>query len=271
LTNYISALGYADEAELYQKFWEKADEVVHVIGKDIVRFHVAIWPAMLLAAGIRIPDKAMIHGFITSDGQKMSKSLGNVVDPVEVAKRYGTDPLRYYILKEIPVGKDGDFTFERFDELYNSDLANNLGNLVNRVLSMIQRYEVDLVEGLENELHVEIKRRLDAYHEHWQRFEIHLACEDLRDLLVQANQYVDQKKPWELAKSDKTALTAVLYTLYQVLVTASVMITPIMPETALKIQQKLGLSELKSFQEAAELLPSGKLEAGEALFPRLES
>ena len=139
LTNYISAIGYAQETDQFKKYWP-AD--MHVIGKDIVRFHAGIWIGMLLSAEVELPKSILIHGFITHDGEKMSKTLGNVVDPIELSIQYGTDALRYYLLREIPVGRDGDYNKKHFIERYNSDLANNLGNLVNRVHTLITRNEI---------------------------------------------------------------------------------------------------------------------------------
>ncbi|MCK4525214.1 MAG: methionine--tRNA ligase, partial [Candidatus Andersenbacteria bacterium] len=133
LTNYISALGYENNSEKFQKYWP-AD--IHVIGKDILRFHTAIWPAMLLSIGLPLPKKIFVHGFITSDGKKMSKSVGNVIDPFEVIDKYGVDALRYYLLKEIPSGGDGDFSYKRFEELYQADLANGIGNLTARIITL---------------------------------------------------------------------------------------------------------------------------------------
>jgi len=272
LSNYISALDYLNDGNLFIKFWQNCDQIVHVIGKDIVRFHVAIWPAMLLAAGIQIPHKVLVHGFITSEGQKMSKSLGNVVDPVEVVQTYGTDPLRYYLLSEIPVGKDGDFSLKRFEELYSSDLANNLGNLVNRVISMIGRYEVDLTKK-DEELKLEIEETWKNYHSRWEKYELQLACHDIRELLVRGNQYIEQKKPWELAKIDRDSLEKVLFCLYELLRAASAMLAPIMPEASSRLRQKLGLKEIKTFSEEEEWgsINKAKLDLGEPLFPRLET
>lgn len=270
LTNYISALGYKEEGELYEKFW-KGDEVVHVIGKDILRFHVVIWPAMLLAAGVPLPKKALVHGFITSQGKKMSKSLGNVVDPLEIVRKYGLDPFRYYLLNEIPMGKDGDFSYARFEELYNANLANNLGNLVNRVLSMIKRYEVDL-SLQDDELRAEINKSWQAYHQHFEKFDLHLVCQEITKILMRGNQYIEQKKPWELAKQDQEALGKVLFNLYELLRATSSMLAPIMPETSEKLRQKLGLRELLIFSEEETWgsQKNPKLEVGEPLFPKLE-
>src|SRR5262249_18403469 len=140
LGNYITALDYAGDGPLYERYWAHNPHRVHVIGKGILRFHAVYWPAMLLSAGVPLPTTIYVHGYITVEGQKISKSLGNVVDPVELVERYGAEAVRYYLLREIPAAEDGDFTQERFLRAYNGDLANNLGNLLNRVVSMVNRY-----------------------------------------------------------------------------------------------------------------------------------
>jgi len=272
LSNYITALDFAKDGKLYQKFWVKGDQRVHVIGKDIVRFHVAIWPAMLLAAGVPLPHKILIHGFVTSNGQKMSKSLGNVVDPQEMVSKYGVDALRYYLLREIPVGKDGDFNLTRFVELFNSDLANNLGNLTNRVLALLTKSK-EFPKQLDQALLDQVEKTEKAYHEHFAKFELHLATEDLVKLLVQANQYVDQQKPWELAKTDQGRLGIVLWSLYEVLRKVSGLLMPIMPGAAGRLREKLGLPALETFKADDQKLDYAKLTpaAGTPLFPRIET
>src|SRR3990167_1031566 len=142
LTNYITGLGFESNNLLYKNFWSSSKKRIHVVGKDIIKFHAVYWPAMLLSAGINIPTNLFIHGFITISGQKMSKTIGNIIDPVEIQKQYGTDPLRYYLLREIPTVKDGDFSIRRFEELYNADLANTLGNLISRVTNLCEKNKV---------------------------------------------------------------------------------------------------------------------------------
>lgn len=149
LSNYISAIGYADDEKKFKKWWP-AD--VHIIGKDILRFHAAIWPGMLLAAGLPLPKTIFVHGFITVDGEKMSKTLGNVVDPFEIVKKYSTDALRYYLLREILSYEDGDFTYKKFEDRYNADLAKGLGNLVARVLTLAQKSNVKKIKSFESEI-----------------------------------------------------------------------------------------------------------------------
>lgn len=245
LTNYISAIDYAEESASFKKYWP-AD--IHIIGKDILRFHALCWPAMLLSAGIDLPKTIMAHGFITSSGRKMSKSSGNVVDPKEIIEKYGVDPLRYYLLRAIPTLEDGDFTIEHFEEIYRADLSNDLGNLLQRTLTMINKYDV------------RIKKQKDlkcgggcAIGGHIENFEFNKALERLWSCIATQNKLIDEKKPWELAKEGKTEeLREVLQKIYDFLVIFSIKIHPFLPETSEKIKNQL--SSLKP----------------EPLFPRLE-
>jgi len=212
LTNYISALGYAGNGELYQKYWANSEaRKIHFIGKDILRFHAAIWPGMLIAAKLPLPTDIFVHGFVTVNGERMSKSTGNVVDPMDYVKEFGADALRYYLLREIPSYEDGDFNRERFIELYNGELANNLGNLAQRVVAMALKYEIAIDES--NDLQPDIDIAWNQIQEYVEKFELHLAAQSLMKCLSSFNQYIDQNKPWELAKQDKEALTKVLSSL----------------------------------------------------------
>lgn len=258
LSNYITALGYGDVpddlkgGELFEKFWP-AD--AHVIGKDILRFHAGIWIGMLLSAGIPVPRAIYVHGFVTSEGKKMSKSIGNVVDPLAYVDEFGVDALRYYLLREIPTGDDGDFSRGRFIELYNSELANSLGNLVNRVLMMSVRYFEGKVSAGEvsKEIDGEIKRLWAEYDDAMAGFNIKIALEKAATLMFLGNKYVDTQKPWELAKTDMKKLEAVLFDLLEVLRNVALMLMPVIPAKASEILSKLE-----------------KGEQGGQLFPRLE-
>ena len=178
LTNYITALGFENNDKKFQDFWLTSKNKFHVIGKDIVKFHAIYWPAMLLSAGLPLPDKLLIHGFITISGQKMSKTIGNIVDPKEYVKRLGTDAFRYYLLKEIPSFNDGDFSYERFKELYNSDLANGLGNLLSRVLNLCEKNKIIYEESIKNS--VELDNKTSVFIEN---FEFNNALEHLWKIL----------------------------------------------------------------------------------------
>lgn len=274
LSNYITALDYENEGELFKKYWP-AD--VHIIGKDITRFHAGIWIGMLLSAGIEIPKSIYIHGFITSGGQKMSKSIGNTVLPVEVGSKYGTEALRYYLLREIPTTDDGDFTDERFKEVYNSELANNLGNLVNRVVSMTSRYfEGKIPEMFEADKDIQgkVEDMWRNYHEYIGKFNLKKAAEEVMKVVDEANKYIEDKKPWVLAKENQKALGDVLYHLLEVLRHVGYAVYPFIPETSEKMLNIFSAKPLEGTFE--ENMSWGKIASGESinqcdvLFPRLD-
>ncbi|MGH2593321.1 MAG: class I tRNA ligase family protein, partial [Anaerolineae bacterium] len=210
LGNYITALDYAHEGDLYQRYWAQNPNRVHVIGKNIIRFHAVYWPAMLLSAGVPLPAAIFAHSFITLGGTKISKSLGNAIDPVELAGRYGTDPLRYYLLREVRTTDDGDFTLERFVRAYNAGLADQLGNLLNRVVGMIGRYyggvapapgELETIDRNLIGMAVSLRERVDAALD---RFAPHEALAAIWDVIGAANKYVDDVEPWALARRRKS-------------------------------------------------------------------
>ena len=228
LMNYITVLGYP-EHEDFKKFWPAN---VQVIGKDIIRFHAAIWPAMLLSLGISLPKQLYVHGFITMNGEKMSKSIGNVVAPDEILKKYGTDAFRYYFLRHIPSYEDGDFSWEKMESAYNSELANELGNVVQRTSAMIMKYQNGLIGDIPPAEHdnapiaeaiadCKFDRALDAI---W---------EQVRGL----NQYIDETKPWVIAKrDDKEHLKEVLAYQVSCLIEIADLLEPFLPDTAVKIR-----------------------------------
>jgi len=259
LANYITALGYGTEHdEKFRRFWP-AD--IHVIGKDIQRFHVFTWPAMLLSAGLPLPHAVLIHGHITSDGKKMSKSIGNVIDPVDYITRYGSEALRSYFGREIPPFEDGDFTEAKFLESYNTGLANGLGNLVSRVVKMAGSYFEGSVtkKGDENiSLEKEIEAGASEYHSHMENFEINKASADVWKMLKRMDQYVTEYEPYKLVKTDKEKTEAVLWNLLNGLSVASELLAPFVPDTAEKIKVLLG--------RKGETFTVGQLEA--PLFPR---
>jgi methionyl-tRNA synthetase len=230
LPNYISALGYPKD-EAFAKFWP-AD--LHIIGKDILRFHAAIWPAMLLSAGLATPKQLYVHGFIQSGGHKMSKSLGNVVDPLDVVSKYGSDAFRYYLLRYIPSDGDGDFTYERFEQVYNTDLANELGNLVQRTAAMIGKYLKGETGSVEAHSH-----DISQYQAAMDELRFDRALEEVWEYVKGLNQYVEEEKPWLLAKNendgDAEHLKEVLVHLVQDLLQVASLLLPFMPETASKI------------------------------------
>ncbi len=237
LMNYITVLGYPEHAD-FKKYWP-AD--VQIIGKDILRFHAAIWPAMLLALGVELPKSLYVHGFINVNKQKISKSLGNVVSPADVVQRYGVDAARYFLTRHIPSYGDGDFTWELMESAYNNELADQLGNAVSRTAAMINQYQKGLIGDIPPPEHDigPYQRALEAY-----QFDRALseAWEQVRGL----NQYIDETKPWQIAKTkDEVHLREVLAYICANLLEVSSMIAPFMPETAAKIAETFGSGVLK--------------------------
>jgi methionyl-tRNA synthetase len=275
LSNYITAIGYENETAAFKKWWP-AD--VHIIGKDILRFHAAIWIGMLISADLPLPKSICVHGFITSEGKKMSKTLGNVVDPVEYAEKFGVDPLRYYVLKEIPTTDDGDFSKERFNVIYSSELANNIGNLVSRVIAMGGKFFDSKVPkaDLKNELlRGKAEETWDEYCEAVEGFDFKKALEIVAGFAFYANKYVDDTKPWVLAKDEKTAeLEAAIYNLLEMVRQIGLMLKPFLPATSEKILDWLGV-DLKG-ERFDDLIQWGGLKEGaefkkaELLFMRVE-
>lgn len=281
LTNYISALGYADNDELFQKYWP-AD--IHLIGKDIIRFHAAIWPAILLAADLPLPKIIFTHGFILSGGQKMSKSLGNVIDPVELSDKYGVSALRLLLLKEIPAFADGDLTIERIGELYHSELANKLGNLISRSIAMAKKYfEAGLPEkkyDLEIEAPIPDIEQFNYHSENFGRTDVLL--EKVWKIIEATNRYIDDQKPWELAKNDqKEDLNKVIYNLLEMIRIIALLLEIAAPEVSSKIMTALGQKYFDSSINNSNSDYSAQLAWGqfdtkskitniEPLFPRIE-
>lgn len=249
LTNYITALGYADDSEKFHHYWP-AD--VHLIGKDIIRFHCGIWIGMLLAAGLALPKAIYVHGFVTSEGQKMSKSLGNVVDPLALIEAWGTDPVRYYLLREIPSDGDGDFSEERFAVIYRDELQNTLGNLIRRVATLSAKNFENRVPQGDHSMKYLQKQAWQKYHHHFTSFNIKGAVEAMLELARATNKTVDDEKPWELAKTQSPRLEVVLGNLIELCRTLGEMLQPIIPETAEKILFQMG---------------KDKIVLGEPLFP----
>ena len=280
LTNYISALGYGDSplerGEGCVKYWP-AD--IHIIGKDILRFHTAIWPAMLLSADLPLPKKIFVHGFVTSGGQKMSKSVGNVIDPFEIIDKYSVDALRYYLLKEIPSGSDGDFSCERFEEIYQADLANGIGNLTARIIALATKTGAQnspLQKGSGGDLKTKTKDTWIDYEKSLNNFKLNEALEIVRKFMSACDEYIEQNKPWELEEKEKAKI---VYNLLESLRHIAWMIYPFLPETSNKIFEQLFADEkerkkelnktLKEAQKWDGLKPGTKIKKGEILFPRL--
>jgi methionyl-tRNA synthetase len=242
LINYASAVGLGHDPQLFDRWWP-AD--LHVVGKDITRFHAVIWPAMLMSARLPLPRQIFGHGFMTLNGQRMSKTLGNLIDPVDAAARLGADPLRLYLVKEVAFGGDGDFSWERYDERYNVDLANNLGNLVSRLTTMAVRYRqgrlsptgapADQLARLGEQVVADYKRAMDA-------FALHDGAAAAYRLIDATNEFIAATSPWALAKDPAAAdrLTQVLYDAAEAIRLAAVLLEPMMPSSSKEILRRLG-------------------------------
>lgn len=278
LSNYITALGYGQEnQELYNKFWP-AD--VHLIGKDILRFHTIYWPIMLMALGLELPKQVFGHGWLLVDGGKMSKSKGNVVDPVVLVNMFGADAVRYYLLREIPFGSDGLFNNEIFIKKVNTDLANDLGNLLSRTIAMVYKYFDGVIqaptckEAIDDELinlalstPGKVEASIDA-------LKIPEALESIWTLISRANKYIDETTPWILAKDEekKERLGTVLYNLLETLRFVSVMISPFLTETSAKINEQLNtkITTWESLKEFNGTVAGDKVVKGDVIFPRID-
>ena len=271
LSNYITALGYENNDENFKKYWP-CD--VHLIGKDILRFHAGIWIGMLLSAGEKVPKAIYVHGFVTSEGQKMSKSIGNVVNPLEYIDKFGTNALRYYLLREISTTEDGDFSHRKFIEVFNSDLANSLGNLVNRVAMMVDRYVGGKVPAAtaNDEVASQVSDFVQKYIDAFEAFDLKTACEALVELTNFANKYIDDKKPWSVAKQNPADLPAILYDLLELLRYIATLLLPILPSAAEAIATQLGLktADLKLDSKWGMMKEGSIVKVAEVLFPRIE-
>jgi methionyl-tRNA synthetase len=244
LINYASAVGLGGDQELFEKWWP-AD--LHVVGKDITRFHAVIWPAMLMAAKLPLPRQVFGHGFMTLNGQRMSKTLGTIVDPIEAADRLGVDPLRLYLVKEVAFGGDGDFSWDRYEERYNVDLANNLGNLVSRVTSMAHRYRQGRVSpGVSgNDQLARLGEQVVAdYRSAMDRFALHEGAAAVFRLIDGANEFIAVTAPWTMAKDPALAdrLSQVLFDAAEAIRLAAVLLTPIMPASSREVLRRVGAS-----------------------------
>ncbi|MEX2009408.1 MAG: methionine--tRNA ligase [Dongiaceae bacterium] len=274
LTNYITAAGYPDVAsEAFSTFWP-AD--LHMVGKDIVRFHAVYWPAFLMAAGLEPPKRVFAHGWWTNEGEKISKSLGNVIDPLQLVAQYGLDPVRYFLLREVPFGSDGDFSRRAIVHRVNGDLANDLGNLAQRVLSMINKNcgakvpQPGPVTAADSDLLAEGGKLLDAMRRLMGEQGFHTALTLLMAVASKANAYVDAQAPWALRKSDPARMNTVLYVLAEAIRQLGILVQPFMPQSAGKLLDQLAVPENKrDFAALGQALTPGvALPAPVGVFPR---
>ena len=281
LSNYITALGYLnDKYDEFDKFWPVAH---HIVGKEIVRFHSIIWPAMLMSLGLPVPQKVYGHGWLVIDGGKMSKSKGNVVDPYVLAERFGVDALRFFLLRTFPFGSDGNFSNELLINTINTDLANNLGNLVSRTTAMTEKYFGGTLpeDREESEADSELIEMINAvrgrYEKQMDAFQIHLGIDEVFKLLQRANKYIDETTPWILARdeSKKARLATVLYNLLEAIRVSLILLTPVIPDSSAKALDQIGAdADCRTWESAGKFgaLPVNvSVRKGETLFPRLDT
>lgn len=279
LTNYITAVGFPDDPERFQHYWP-AD--AHVIGKDIIRFHCLYWPAMLLSGGLPLPKQIAVHGFITLDSERISTSAGNVLDPIELVEEFGVDAVRYYLLRKVSFTSDGDFSRAGLVRSYTDELANDLGNLVYRLLSMLTRYRQGQVPAPENlgELELELQQAASEAQaqsaQFLERWNLERALDAVWSVVRRLNQYIEQTKPWQLARNPEQAerLDTVLGSATEALRIVTLLLAPYIPTTSERIREQLGQGPLENGIWPKELAwgsqPVSQIKPGPVLFARLE-
>ncbi len=277
LINYVSAIGYPSDVERFNRYWP-AD--LHLIGKEINRFHSIVWPAMLMSVGLPLPKMIFAHGWLTVDGQKISKSLGNAINPTYFVEKYGNDVLRFYLLRDINFGKDGDFSEKNLINRLNSDLANDYGNLLHRTLAMIQKHYSSVLpapskyDEVDEKFKDDVLSRIKEYTELMDEYSLTQAIEKILEILMLANKYFDEKRPWVLAKEkDFSNLGTVLYNVCESLLKVAVMFSPIMPNSSQEVLNRLGYDSKPSSEVLSRwgvLKPMAKIIHSKPLFEKVE-
>lgn len=282
LTNYLTGCGYPDDADRMARYWSQGDDITHIIGKDIVRFHAVYWPAFLMSAKLPLPRRVFGHGFLLNRGEKMSKSLGNVADPLELAERFGVDQLRYFLLSEVTFGNDGSYSAEAIVARSNSDLANSFGNLAQRTLSFIAKnLEGRLPEQAPQDVDAELLRTIEEASRTFQDAMADLAPSVAIEAWMRAvfacNAYIDAQAPWALRKTDPARMEAVLATLYEAIAGLAIIIQPVIPASANALIEQMGIgAEQRTYQAIGSLWYDAlrtsdfTLAPPKPLFPRLE-
>ncbi|MCF8708609.1 methionine--tRNA ligase [Rhizorhapis sp. SPR117] len=281
LTNYLTGLGYPADTRDYRTFWQKGGDIFHIIGKDIVRFHTVYWPAFLMSANLPLPKQVFGHGFLLNRGEKMSKSVGNVADPLELSQAFGVDQLRYFLLSEVTFGNDGSYSPEAIVQKSNSELANSFGNLAQRTLSFIAKnLDGRMPQGEKQDVDEELQQSLGiaayAFRMAMNDFAPSVAIEAWMRAVFACNAYIDAQAPWTLRKTDPVRMEAVLGTLYEAIASLAIMIQPIIPASATTLLDQMGVPEgERSCEDGAfwYSIPADSdfiLAAPKPLFPRLE-
>lgn len=277
LTNYLTGAKYGTDEEYFNHVWNNGD-IYHFVGKDILRFHAIIWPAMLMSAGIKLPDHIVAHGWWTVNGEKMSKSLGNVVDPIEEVEKYGVDAFRYFLLRESTLGQDADYSENQMVLRINADLANDLGNLLNRTLGMQKKYFGEVVKEsgerteIENGIYELYNEVLKDVYSKVEEANFSKALESIWKLISRMNKYIDETMPWNLFKENNLdRLRTVMYTLFDMIYKCSYLVSPVLIDSSKKMLNQLGVVDIKTnIFEIGDYMPNTKIGNASPIFPRIE-